>query len=172
MRIINNKKIILYFSILLIVSFSILIPATIGYGSSVYNAEQKTNGTYNETLLSDDNSAYYKVFCNPGDDLTVTLTVNYPTYNLDLILYNQTYDSVDTSFLYADVDTVSDIVEESGAYYIIVLRYDPPTGNVPFELVISGATGTGGIPGFEIISLLVVIISTISVIYLRIRRNK
>jgi len=129
------------------------------------------NGTHNKNLLSGDDYAYYKVYCSKGDNLQITLTVTYPPYDLDLTIYNRDYQSEGYSYDEGS-DYVSDIVDERGPYYIRVSRFEP-TGSIPFVLVIAGATGSNlGIPGFEIISFLIVIISIVSLISFRIiRRN-
>ncbi|TFF99704.1 MAG: hypothetical protein EU542_08770 [Promethearchaeota archaeon] len=82
---------------------------------------------------------------------------------MDLTIYNKYYDFEGSSYNEGS-DYVSSDVDERGPYYIRVSRYEPETGSVPFVLIISGATGSAGIPGFEIISFLIVIISMFSLI--------
>jgi hypothetical protein len=174
MRVITfKKKKIVFISILIfLASFFFTIPSSLAYGSSFNNALTIQNGTYYEILDYYDDYAYYKVFCRPGDSLFVVLTVDYPSYDLDLYLYDSSNYLEDSSTDAADDDYVYGYPTTRGAYYIRVTRYSPSTGFVDFTLQVSGATGSEIIPGFEIYSLLVVIISTIALIYLRIKRKK
>ncbi|TFF94438.1 MAG: hypothetical protein EU543_01295 [Promethearchaeota archaeon] len=168
----NNKRIILLSLIISFFTFSSLVSLSLAYGSSFSSAEALGNGTFSKTLLSGDEYAYFKVYCSKGDNLQVTLTVDYPPDDLDLTIYNRDYDSEGYSYDEGS-DYVSDNVGERGPYYIRVSRYEPETGSIPFVLVISGATGSAGIPGFESITFLIVIISIISLISFRIiRKNK
>lgn len=171
-RILNNKKIILYFSILLIANFLVLIPATIGYGSSFNDAQIITNVIYYETLASYDEDAYYIVYCRPGDDLEVSVEISYPTYDIDLYLYDD-YEWIEDSDTYSDsYHYIYAEVYSRTYYYIHVERQYPISGSLLFTLTITGATGTPGIPRFEIISILIVTISMISLIYFRMKRKK
>lgn len=141
------------------------------------SAESIRNGTYNKILYYDDHYAFYKIYCNSGDYLIVTLTVDYPTYDLNIDIYDHNYDFQEGSYNTGAIDEVSDIVISKGYYYIrIIIDFgDPPTGDVPFTLVISGSTWSppaSSIPGFEIITLLIGLIPIVGLIYLRIKRKK
>jgi len=161
----------MYISVFFIASFCLLIPTSLGYGTAYINAETKTDGTYYETLASINDEAYYKVFCSAGDSLQVTITYDAPTYDLDLELYTQTRSYEDGSASTGDTDTVSANPYTACHYFIVVNRYDS-YGSIPFELYITGATGTETIPGYEVISLLLGVISVIGLVYLQIRRKK
>jgi len=118
-----------------------------------------------------DGFAYYKVYCNLGDYLVVTVEVDYPSDDIDLFLYDSLELLEDVSSISGDFDTVNAYPNSITYYYIVVDRYTPSTGFIPFTLTIEGATGIA-IPGFEIISLLIAVISVIGVIYLQIKRKK
>lgn len=169
--IINNKKLILLISIIFLTSFCLSISTTLGYGSAFINAETKTNGTYYEILDYYDDYAYYKVFCRNGDYVTVTVEVSYPAYDVDLDIYTNTQAWYDSSSSSSSTDTVYIYVYSMTHYFIRVERYDPSYGTIPFTLTISGATGTE-IPGFEIITLLIGVISISGVIYFQLKRKK
>ena len=169
--ILNNKKMILFISVIFLASFCLLIPTSLGYGDYFNDAETKKNGTYYDTLDYYDDYAYYKVYCRSGDYLVVTVEVNYPTYDVDLDLYDEDYLTEDSSSNSGDYDTVYAYPLRRTHYYIRVERYDPSTGYIPFTLTIEGATGSA-IPGFEIITLLIGVISVSCVIYLRVKRKK
>jgi len=153
-------------------SFCLLIPPALGYGSSFLNAEIKLNGYYYETLAAYDYYAYYRVNCRSGDELSVEIYVNYPSYDVDLDLYDEYQYIVDSSSNSGYYDTVYGYPTYVTHYYIRVERISPSSGTaIPFELSIYGATGLV-IPGFEIISLIIGTISVIGVIYLQVRRKK
>jgi len=167
----NNKKKILFISVILLANFCLLIPPSLGYGYGFSDALTRSNGTYYETLDYYDGYAYYKVFCRSGDYLYVTVEVDYPSYDVDLDLYDNTQWLVDSSSNAGDFDTVEAYPVSPTHYYIVVDRYDPSSGYISFTLTIEGATGIE-IPGFEIISLLIGVISVSAVIYLRVKRKK
>ena len=170
--ILNKKKRILFISVIFLASFCLLIPPALGYGYDFSNAEIKPNGTFYETLASYDYYAYYRVNCMPGDYLYVEITVSYPTYDADLILYDEYQGIVDSSSISGSYDYVSEDVYSTTHYYIRIERIIPSSGtSIAFTLYISGATGLV-IPGFEIISLLIAVISVIGVIYLQVKRKK
>ena len=170
--ILNKKKRILFISVIFLASFCLLIPPALGYGSTFVNAEIRLNGNYSETLAAYDYYAYYRVNCMPGDYLYIEIYVDYPSYDADLELYDETQWSVDSSSLSGSYDYVSADVYSTTHYYIVVERITPSSGTaLPFTLYISGATGLA-IPGFEIISLLIAVISVIGVIYLQVKRKK
>ncbi|MFX1492703.1 MAG: hypothetical protein ACFFBZ_00310 [Promethearchaeota archaeon] len=169
--ILNNKKMIFFISVIFIASFCVLIPISLGYGYGFSDAEIKRNGIYNEELDYYDDYAYYKVYCRPGDYLVVDIQVGYPTYDVDLDLYDEYYLTVDSSSSDSTYDTVYTYSYSRTHYYISVERDFPSTGYISFTLTISGATGSA-IPGFEIIPLLIGIISVSCVIYLRVKRKK
>ena len=162
---------ILFTSIIFLANFCLLIPASLGYGSSFSTAEIKINGTYSETLQYYDDFAYYRVNCRPGDYLYVQTEVNYPTYDINLALYDEFEYLDDASYSAGDFETVTADVYSPTHYYIVIGRISPSTGTIPFTLYISGATGLV-IPGFEIIPLLIAVISVIGVIYLLVKRKK
>lgn len=155
--ILNNKKMILFISVIFLASFCLLIPTSLGYGYGFTDAELKLNGTYYETLDYYDGYAYYRVNCREGDDLYVTVEVNYPSYDINLDLYDETEYLEDWSYLSGDFDYVSATAYYTTHYYIVVVRVTPSTGTISFTLTIEGATGLV-IPGFEIISLLIGVI--------------
>ena len=169
--ILNNKKMIFFILIIFLASFCLLIPTSLGYGDDFYDAETKRNGTYYETLDYYDDYAYYKVYCRSGDYLVVDIEVNYPTYDVDLDLFDEYYLTEDSSSSDSDYDTVYAYPYTRTHYYIRVERDFPSTGYISFTLTISGATGFA-IPGFEIITLLIGVISVSCVIYLRVKRKK
>jgi len=170
--ILNNKKTILFILVIFLASFCLLLPTSLGYGYGFSDAETKTNGTYYETLSYYDDYAYYKVLCRSGDYLEVSLEVDYPPYDADLDLYDSSQSFVDSSSNAGDYDTVYAYPYSRGYYYIRVERYDPSTGTIPFTLTIEGANGVEIIPGFEMITLLIGVISVSSVLYLRVKRKK
>ena len=169
--ILNNKKMILFISIIILASFCLLIPTSLGYGDAFYDAETKRNGTYYETLDYYDDYAYYKVYCRPGDYLVVGIVVDYPIYDVDLVLFDEYYLTEDSSYNNGDYDTVYAYPYSRTHYYIRVERDIASIGFIPFTLTITGATGFA-IPGFEIISFLIGVISVSCVIYLRVKRKK
>jgi len=125
-----------------------------------------------ETLASDDDDAYYKISCSIGDNLKITLEVDFPTYDLDIYLYDSDQILLNYSQNAADIDEVSYSIIKRGIHYVRINRWQPSSGEVPFELTISGATSGIIIPGFEMISFLIFIISMISLISFRIiKRN-
>jgi len=158
-------------SVFLIASFCLVIPTSLGYGTAYISAETKTSGTYYETLAIYDDNAYYKVFCNPGDLLQVTIIYDSMDYDLDLDLYTQARIFEDGSASTGDTDTVHANPNIACHYFIVVRRFSG-SGSIQFTLDISGATGQEVIPGFELISLLLVVISVIGVVYLKIRKKK
>ncbi|MFX0179292.1 MAG: hypothetical protein ACFE78_03830 [Candidatus Hodarchaeota archaeon] len=170
LKILNNKKIIILISIIFLVSFCLLIPTSLGYGYGFSDAEIKRNGTYYEELDYYDDYAYYKVYCRSGDYLIVDIEVGYPSYDVDLDLYDEYYLTEDSSSSDSTSDIVYAYVYSRTHYYIRVERDFPSTGYISFTLTISGATGYA-IPGFEIITLLIGIISVSCVIYLRVKRK-
>ena len=151
-------------------SFCLLIPPSLGYGSDFTTAEIRLNGTYYETLQYYDIYAYYRVNCRPGDYLYVEVEVNYPAYDTSLVLYDEYQFPADSSSGGDYLETVYAYPDTTTHYYIRVDRVGP-TGEIPFTLYISGATGLA-IPGFEIISLVIGTISVIGVIYLHVKRKK
>ena len=170
--VLNKKKKILFISVIFLASFCLLIPPSLGYGSTFVNAEIRLNGNYSETLAAYDYYAYYRVNCRPGDYLYIEIYVDYPSYDADLILYDEYQGIVDASTLSGSYDDVYEDVYSTTHYYIMVERITPSSGTeIPFTLYISGATGLA-IPGFEIISLLIAVISVIGVIYLQVKRKK
>ncbi len=170
-KFLKNKKRIAIVSILMLTTFFLIIPSSLAYGTSFADALIIRNGEYYETLDYNDDSAFYKVFCRARDSLQVTLSVNYPTYNLNPYLYNSSYILVDSSTDAATNDYVEGDPSTRGFFYIEVRRSSPSIGPIPFRLIISGTTGLAGIPGFEIISLLIGVISIIFLIYLKMRRQ-
>ncbi len=107
-----------------------------------------------------------------GDNLYIEIYVNYPSYDVDLELYDETQWSVDSSSNSGSWDEVYGYPTYVTHYYIRVERISPSSGTaIPFDLYISGATGLA-IPGFEIISLIIGTISVIGVIYLQVKRKK
>jgi len=172
-KFLKNKKRVAIISILMfLTTFFLIIPSSLAYGSSFSDALTIRNGEYHEMLNDYDNSAYYKVFCRTRESLQATLSINYPTYNLNLYLYNSSYILVDSSTDAATNKYVQGDASTRGFFYIEVRRSSPSIGAIPFRLIISGTTGLAGIPGFEIISLLIGVISIIFLIYLKIRRQK
>jgi len=158
-------------SVISLASFCLIISSAFGYGYGFYDAEVKLNGTYYETLGYYDDYAYYKVNCRSGDFLDVYLTYNYPTNLLGLELYDSTQWSIDSESSPDGYDNVYTSVYSLTHYYIVVERIGPSTGTISFTLEISGATGLI-IPGFEIIALIIGMISVTGIIYLKINRKK
>ena len=156
---------------LFLASFCLLIPTSLGYGSGFYDAETKINGLHSETLLDYDDDAYYKVLCDSGDSLKVTLQVDSSFYDLDIYLYDSYQLLEDSSFNTGNFDDVFGYPDTDGYYYIQVERYSPYSGDVPFTLTITGARGIT-IPGFDIITLLIGVISVSGIICLKIKRKQ
>lgn len=123
------------------------------YGTSFNSAEEIENGTYNKTLYGGDD-AYYKIYCQRGDRLEVTLTMQAGS-DLDLYIYDHKYELVDWSITTDDYpEECGEDIEVNGWHYIKVYRYEPESGTVAFTLVISGASGRM-IPGFGIMLVLI-----------------
>lgn len=169
--ILNKKNAVLFISVLFLISFFSVISSALGYGSGFYNAEEKTNGTYYETLGYYDDYAYYKVNCRPGDFLDVFLTYSYPSDDLDLDLYDSGEYLVDFSSSGYGSENVYTSVYSITHYYIRVERDNPLTGTISFTLSITGATGFA-IPGFEIFTLIFGVISLSGVIILLVQRKR
>lgn len=169
--ILNNKKLILFVSVLFLASFCLLIPTSLGYGSGFSDAETKINGLHSETLNEYDDDAYYKVLCDSGDSLKVTLQVESSSYDLDIYLYDSNQFLEDSSFSTGSFEDVWGYPDIDGYYYIQIERYSPSYGDIPFTLTISGAGGIT-IPGFDIIALLIGVISVSGVICLQVKRKQ
>jgi hypothetical protein len=165
--ILKDKKIILFISVIFLSSFCLLIPASLGYGSSFSTAEIKLNGSYSENLAVYDYYAYYRVRCKSGDYLNVEAYVDNPSYDVDLDLYDE------SQYLVASGDyEVSYDVDDTTYFYIRVERITPSSGvSITFTLIIHGANGLL-IPGFEIISLLLGVILIIGGVFLHVKKEK
>jgi len=143
MRISNNKKLLLFISIIFLVSFCSSISTILAYGDSFQSAETITSGTHNFTLASNDDQAFYKVFCEAGNYLEVILTVEYPPYELSIYLYNPEYDYENSGHTASfGIGSMTEYSTRRGPYYIKIVRDEPDTGSIPFSLEVSGATGT------------------------------
>jgi len=157
--------------VLFLASFCLLIPTSFGYGSGFSDAEIRKNGFYLDTLNDNDDRAFYKVYCESGASLKVTIEVDYPTYDLDINLFNSYQSFRDSSYNYGDIDTVEGYPNIDGYYYIEVLRYSPSDGDIPFVLTIEGARDSR-IPGFDIVALLIGVISVSGVICFQVKKKQ
>ncbi|MFX0047531.1 MAG: hypothetical protein ACFE8G_05105 [Candidatus Hermodarchaeota archaeon] len=138
-----DKKLIIFTSILFLTSISILFSAVLCYGDDLNTAETLTNGDYDVTLASEDNVAYYKVYCNEGDDLQLILgcstLLRMYIFGLD---QNVIPIQVDTG-QYGGTGVLDWTAIEQGAHYIRIQRgYGTDPGPVDFSLRVRGATGS------------------------------
>lgn len=175
MRISNNKKMVILISIIFLVSFYSSISTILAYGDSFQSAETITSGTHNFTLASDDDQAFYRVFCEAGNYLEIILTVDYPPYDIRMYLYDQDYDYENSGQTGSDgIGDMTEISTHLGPYYIKIIREEPDTGSIPFTLEISGATGTDPTTIIPIIIISVIsgVVVTGIVIFILIRRRR
>lgn len=151
-----------------------LIPTSLGYGTSFSTAEVKTNDSYWETLGYNDEWAYYKVFCNTGDLLAVSVRVDYPIFDIDLVIFDSNEHVVEQELTIVDSVTLYTDVHTNTYYYIRIDRNAPRPGEISFALTIAGASGTD--PATIMLAILISVISGVAVIaiviFLLIRRRR
>jgi len=148
-----------------------------GYGTSFDNAEVITNGTYVDiSFPSGQDNAYYKIYCKRNNNLQVTLSdFGHPTFDLDLLIYDPFEDLVDSSSNIIATESCSESCDVSGHYYIRVEKDDccgGSSGTTLFTLSISGASGSPGIPAFDILFVITGLLSTLGILLLISKQKK
>lgn len=167
-----RKRLTLTASFCCLLALFITLPAASGYGSNWNNATEISNGTTNEWSTTN-GDIYYKICCNAGDNLSVTLIHYGGGQDLDLVLYHPNHTLIDGSYFSSINDQVNTTCAESGFHFVKVY---PFAGTTPFQvtLIVSGATGTdcAGIPGFEVIPTLVGLIAATVLALMLLRSRK
>jgi len=154
---------------LILVVFCLLLPIASGYGATIDLAETISPGTHSLILYASHDDAYYKISCPSGQNLSVSLSYSYPTFDLNLLLYDPSQTQVDVSSEFDPPDEVEFINTTNGFYYIRVARF---TGdeNADFTLTIT-LTGTNGVPGFDVLLIIYGLLVTLGLVfYLRSHR--
>jgi hypothetical protein len=159
----SKKAMMLGFAIA-IVSLLAGIPLAKGYGLDFGSAETITTGTHSDYLYSSDYRAYYKISCNQGQHLSVTLTYSSASPDYDLMLYdtNQNFISEDDSGMSKTSLSVQTICSKSGYYYIKV--WENGVGDQLISLNVQQTTAM--VPGYDVTYTLLSIISALGILVL------
>ncbi len=165
------KNLLITTSFCCFIACFMVLPTVFGYGSGFGDAEVITNGTHsNISYPSGDVNAYFKIYCTKNNDLHVTLSnFGYPTFDLDLYLYNPFQDQVDYSTNIASSESCSETTGVKGYFFIRVKKSDccgASLGTTQFTLTISGASGSPGIPVFGILQVILGLLGAISILLL------
>ena len=158
-----RRKILL---VILLISFLISLyrmPTASAYGITIDNPELILPGDFEETLSSIHESAYYKIYCATGGNLTVNITF-LTISRLWIYIYNPNKWEVATAWELATSQQVIYQPQVFG-YFIIRIYRNGAAGDDPFNMTVSW-TGGLGIPAFELPFILYGFALTIGIILL------
>ena len=148
-----HQKLLLAAIMILLLLPLIPAPAIATYGTDFDTAQIITEGTYNETLGSTDNDAYYKVYCFTGTIFNVTISYNGSLHYLWLYTYDPKHYFISQSIMPEDVKNLTVTCERNGYFFIKVHRYGGGAVDIPFEITFNYIY-RAFIPGFEMAFLL------------------
>ena len=102
-------------------------PVSYGYGDSCNSATILSPGETSFTLYAAvDDYAYFKIYCETGDSLAITLTFS-ASFDLNLFLYSPTGGLIDSSESETGIiETVEHTYTQSGYYCIFIYVWDGP----------------------------------------------
>lgn len=116
---------------------------------SMETATEVIAGTYEGVCYDED---WYSVYLEEGATLTVDLTFNFTTVDLDLIIMDAAGNIVAESYAHGATESLSYTSAEGGTYYIVVDPYSVRGGqDNRYSLKIGGSSefpSEGGIPGY------------------------
>ena len=126
------KKIVLIGGFILIISSLYFVQNSYSYGTSLDTAESITPGTYLKILYSGDDDAYYKIYLNKSQKITVSINHS-ASYDLDLF-FGTYSDVLEWSWGTGTRESIKYRCRASDYYYIKVNRYFFVTqpGDIPF----------------------------------------
>src|SRR5271157_4625040 len=116
------KRSLVIAGVIVVIGFFAFAPLSNGYGTDFSSAEIISTGTTVESFGSQSSvyAAYYKVNCNTGSTLKVSLTYLHASSSFDLTLYdpNQSY-LTDQDGAYTQISlSVQTVCKTSGYFYI------------------------------------------------------
>jgi hypothetical protein len=143
----NRKKMLLIGAAIFLMTFYFLTPTVSGYGSSFGSATTIGTGITNDTLLSTDTDAYYKISVPEGEDFGVGITYDTNSFDLGLYLYNPSLVEVASDTTGGSVPVVVEVGATGGYYYVRVNRITG-TGDANIIIVVIFMSKYR-VPGFD-----------------------
>ena len=155
--------------ILIIIPLFFLIPISNAYGVNFPTAmEINPSIQYNETMLMQDTTAYYKIELSFGQDVSVRVE-DEPSFDLNVYIYDPNTMDLENDLGSEDVTIVNFSSTRNAYYYIMVYRFSG-VGDTDFNLTVE-VSGGGAVPGFELV-LTVITILSVGLMVIAMRRSK
>lgn len=156
---------------LLLILFTPVVTGDLGTG--VDDAPLYKPGTTVETFPAGWGDGYFNVTGRVGWTLTITISFDYPSYELDLFLAAPNGTSIDSDETDSGVKSVSTICESNLNYTISLFRMDGGTDEFSYTLSITLKGSSSGIPAFNLYlaSFSICILLGMAIVFNRLKRT-
>ncbi|MFX0100989.1 MAG: hypothetical protein ACFFCS_15545 [Candidatus Hodarchaeota archaeon] len=170
---VNKLKIrgpLIILAVVFFIGFSQNVAAHDNYSEAT--AQKVTNGTFVVELHSDSHdAAHYDVHCNSGDQLVVSVTVS-PSAGAELWAEDPLDGDLSSDWSSNKASYyITESCAMSGNYHVTFWIHNYLAGPYTATIVISGSTYTAPVPGYELITMLLVIVSVVGVLTWLVRKK-